>query len=228
LELAGLVRFRNGCAGEGLARRVANLETLEAMRVGIFFVYPLYIQETGMGSGRRAQLLKQAGEYLVAAELCRRGFTATTFTGAMPWFDILAAHENGVGFPVQVKAIAGSAWQLRITRYCDVEVDAGKQELLGKVMLPHPDMLCVFVQIAEYGRDRFYVLKHCEFQDVVFDHYDRYLKRHGGRRPQAPESLHCAIRPPELKRFEDAWDRFHEAGVERFGQATNAGVRHQG
>ena len=34
-----------------------------------------------MPSGRNNQLLGATGEYLVAAELCRRGLIATTFTG---------------------------------------------------------------------------------------------------------------------------------------------------
>jgi len=34
-----------------------------------------------MATGRSNYLTKQAGEYLVAAELSRRGFIATTFTG---------------------------------------------------------------------------------------------------------------------------------------------------
>jgi hypothetical protein len=168
-------------------------------------------------AGRSAQLLKQAGEYLVAAELCRRGFTATTFTGSMPWFDILAARENGVGFPVQVKTIKGGSWQLTATRYCDIRLADGRQELLGRTELPHPDMLCVFVHLAEYGGDRFYILKHHEFQELVYRHYSAYLAKHQGRRPKAPSSFHCAIRPPELITFENAWTRFDEDGVERFG-----------
>jgi len=33
-----------------------------------------------MTTGRENQLTKQIGEYLVSAELCRRGFVETTFT----------------------------------------------------------------------------------------------------------------------------------------------------
>jgi len=44
-----------------------------------------------MSKGRKNQLTKQIGEYLVAAELGRRGFLATTFTGNVPHYDVLAA-----------------------------------------------------------------------------------------------------------------------------------------
>ena len=43
-----------------------------------------------MRSGRKNLLTKQIGEYLVAAELGRQGLIATTFTGNVPDFDILA------------------------------------------------------------------------------------------------------------------------------------------
>jgi hypothetical protein len=36
----------------------------------------------------------QAGEYFVAAEICRRGGTATTFAGNMPGFDIVAGDDT--------------------------------------------------------------------------------------------------------------------------------------
>lgn len=48
-----------------------------------------------MATGRENQLTKQVGEYLVAAELCRRGFIATTFTGNVPDFDIIASDARG-------------------------------------------------------------------------------------------------------------------------------------
>ena len=47
-----------------------------------------------MATGRENHLVKQVGEYLVAAELCRRGFIATTFTGNVPEFDLLAIDET--------------------------------------------------------------------------------------------------------------------------------------
>jgi len=54
-------------------------------------------------SGKENQRKKQAGEYIVAAELCRRGFFATTFTGNMPDFDILAIDDSGNLMKIQVK-----------------------------------------------------------------------------------------------------------------------------
>lgn len=48
-----------------------------------------------MATGRSNKLVGQTGEYLVAAELSRRGFIATTFTGNVPHYDIIASDETG-------------------------------------------------------------------------------------------------------------------------------------
>jgi hypothetical protein len=58
-----------------------------------------------MATGRDNQLTKQVGEYLVAAEVCRRGFIATTFTGNVPHYDIIASNASGRHQAIQVKAI---------------------------------------------------------------------------------------------------------------------------
>src|SRR5262249_39805385 len=64
-----------------------------------------------MATGRQNYLTKQTGEYLVAAELSRRGLIATTFTGNVPHYDIIASNEHGKHVSVQVKASRGSSWQ---------------------------------------------------------------------------------------------------------------------
>ena len=47
--------------------------------------------EKKMATGRSNKLVGQTGEYLVAAELSRRGLIATTFTGNVPHYDIIAS-----------------------------------------------------------------------------------------------------------------------------------------
>jgi hypothetical protein len=48
-----------------------------------------------MATGRSRKIVGQTGEYLVAAELSRRGLIATTFTGNVPNYDIIASDETG-------------------------------------------------------------------------------------------------------------------------------------
>lgn len=47
-----------------------------------------------MQSGRQNQLTKQTGEYLVCAELCRRGYIASSFTGNVPEYDVIAINNT--------------------------------------------------------------------------------------------------------------------------------------
>jgi hypothetical protein len=80
-----------------------------------------------MKTGRSKYLTKQAGEYLVAAELSRRGYIATTFTGNVPYYDIIAVDDSGGHVVVQVKAIAGKSWQFNATDFAEIEMQGQRQ-----------------------------------------------------------------------------------------------------
>ena len=57
-----------------------------------------------MATGAGMQQAGQAGEHYVAAELCRRGAYAVTFSGNIPNFDIIASNrEQTRAFQIQVK-----------------------------------------------------------------------------------------------------------------------------
>ena len=57
-----------------------------------------------MSKGRDNRLAGQIGEYLVCAELGKRGLIATPFSGNVPAFDVLAADDLCRTVPIQVKA----------------------------------------------------------------------------------------------------------------------------
>ncbi len=58
-----------------------------------------------MATGRQNKLVGQTGDYLVASELSRRGLIATTFTGNVPHYDIIASNDKGKHISVQVKNV---------------------------------------------------------------------------------------------------------------------------
>lgn len=73
-----------------------------------------------MPTGRSTKLVGATGEYLVAAALSRRGLIATTFTGNVPHYDIIASDESGRHVSVQVEASRSSSWQFGdISRFCE-------------------------------------------------------------------------------------------------------------
>ena len=161
-----------------------------------------------MATGRSTYLTKQAGEYLVAAELSRRGFIATTFTGNVPHYDIVAVDHTGGHALVQVKSIAAGSWQLSVQRFADVVMEGPRQIIRGALPEPYLGLICVFAQIArpESGPDRFFVIPWLELQRIVIQGHSSYLSRHGGIRPRKPASFHTAIRHSDLAQWEGKWD----------------------
>jgi hypothetical protein len=159
-----------------------------------------------MASGRKNQLTKQIGEYLVAAELCRRGLIATTFTGNVPDFDIIATNEAFETIPIQVKTIRDGSWQLDANKFIIIEINDGVQRIIDKTRLSNPDLICIFVRLISQGDDEFYIFRLRDLQEIIFDGHSQYLEKHGGRRPKNPNSTHTGVNPKFLERFRDNWD----------------------
>lgn len=130
----------------------------------------------------------------MAAELSRRGLIAKTFTGNVPYSDIIASDEIGRHVSVQVKASRGSSWQFGdITRYCSVTFE-GKRQVVGDVK-PGPvrRLIFVLVRIGDDGDDRFCILPWKRFCALLADHHREFLARNDGMRPGKWDSLHSAI-----------------------------------
>src|ERR1051325_4124325 len=122
-----------------------------------------------MSSGRGNKLAGQIGEYLVCAELGRRGLIATPFSGNVPTFDVLATDELCRTVPIQVKATRSDNWPSDARTWMNIEFDrnTGVQRCVGPTAIPHPDLIYVCVMIALPGnRDRFFVLTAADLQRV--------------------------------------------------------------
>jgi hypothetical protein len=162
-----------------------------------------------MPTGRDTKLTGAVGEFLVAAELCRRGLLATPFAGNVPYYDIIASGKVSGHVAIQVKAINRSAWQFDIRKYVNVQMDAdGKHQNIGNPQPePYPGLLCVLVVLRGTGQDRFFVLEWKELRDVLADGYHAYLSKHEFVRPRQPESFHVALGISDVAPFENAWDK---------------------
>lgn len=160
-----------------------------------------------MSTGRSSQLARAAGEYLVAAELCRRGFIATTFAGNVPDFDIVATDANWKSTSIQVKTIQTQlgAWQFDARDFLDIKVQKGVQRVLGRVKLLNPNLLWVFVKLIGQGKDEFYICRAKDVQRIVFHGYRKNLEEKKGVRPRNPDSTHHALWPKHLEKFRDNW-----------------------
>ncbi len=152
----------------------------------------------------------------MAAELCRQGLLATTFTGNVPHFDILAADQEMRPLPIQVKTIRGGDWQFNAKDFLDItfvgpEGDE-RQVVRGKVKQQHPDLIHVFVRLSGKAkeRDRFFVLRRVDLQGIVATDYCEYLKRVGGKRPKNRLSTHTRVTQKMLEEYEDNWKLIQE------------------
>ena len=161
-----------------------------------------------MATGRQVQRTKHVCEYLVAAELSRRGLLTATFAGNVPDYDIVATGSRGQTALVQVKAIAGPSWQFDSRTLADVRCTAGAQTMGQLTPPPAGDLICVCVRLQPDGADRFYVLRWPELQRVFINGYRGYLERHGGRRPKRADSFHTALRETHIEPFLDNWSLF--------------------
>jgi hypothetical protein len=157
-----------------------------------------------LATGRSNQLTKQIGEYLVAAELGRRGLIASTFSGSVPDYDIIATDSTFSSVPVQVKAITGTSWQFDIRRFVDVQLDGTKQ-IVGQPLPLSKEIVCVMVALSRYGSDRFYVLSLKKLQKLMIEGHCQYLAKHGGIRPKKHDSFHCAMTEKQLASYKDKW-----------------------
>ncbi len=166
------------------------------------------------------KLVGQAGEFLVCSELARRDLIATPFAGNVPLFDIVVTDGELRSLPLQVKTARGGDWQTRADLWLEVELDevAGTQQVVGMKVLPHPDLIYVYVWLDKNdphmrSNDRFFILHARDVQQVVHDDYVSYLQRKDGRRPRSPTSMMVALRREFMEPFEDRWDTIRQALV---------------
>ena len=159
-----------------------------------------------MATGRSNKLVGQAGEFLVAGELARRGYISTTFTGNVPDYDIVASSLEGKHLSVQVKAALSGSWHNTISRFCTITFDGTRQVMGPLKSAPVIDLVTVFVVIGQQsGEDRFYILDWEQLRDVVVSDYSRWMEERDWTRPKNPKSLHCAILERQLAAYRDAW-----------------------
>ena len=152
-----------------------------------------------MASGRNIQLARQLGEYLVAAELARRGWVATTFTGSLPGFDILAVNAEGQLLEVQVKTLRTGSWQLDAGHYIEIALEEGVQRIVGPKTIKTAGRVYVFVHIAKTGTDAFYLCNLNDLQQLLLSTY------RAGKRPKNPQTRHHSLPPKDIERFRDNW-----------------------
>lgn len=137
----------------------------------------------------------QTGEYLVAAELARQGFTVALPTGNAEAIDVLA-YGFGKTLAIQVKTAGRGDHQFNLGKFVSIQfLEDGGQLVLGRTEKLDPEILIVFVFLGDKaGEDQFVWAFLGEFADFLAETHGAYLSRNGGRRPgKNAQSLHAAL-----------------------------------
>ena len=134
-------------------------------------------------------ILGVAGEFAVAAELCRRNLYAQLTLGHQKRIDLLVVSGAGRMCRIEVKAKQGPEWP----------------NCLG---ISAPDSFLVFVDFANRPDDQrpdFYVLTADEWRDLVIQEKERY------------DEVGCSaykgmgVRPEKIKAHQEAWQKIARA-----------------
>jgi len=156
-------------------------------------------------------VLGVAGEFAVAAELCRRNIYAQPTFGHQKRMDLLAFGPRGRMLRLEVKSKQGRDWP-------------NCRGIAGT------DVFLVFVDFEgklPAERPEFYILSSADWRDTVLDARSRYLAKHPDRRviitdenlvrlpdevnAQGREYVGCGVRPEYIRDHKERWQKIAEA-----------------
>jgi hypothetical protein len=161
-----------------------------------------------MATGLANKLTSHIGEYLACAELGRRGFIATSFTGNVPGYDLLVCNAALQALPVQVKTSRGDNWPSRADLWLDIQIDHAtkKQVNRGPRAIENPELIyiCIALGTSSAG-DRFFICEQSDIQKACIASYTRWMDPKGWVRPKKYESLDNRYYVEDLRQFENNW-----------------------
>ena len=166
--------------------------------------------------GLNNKLAGQIGEYLVCAELGKRGYIATSFTGNVPEFDLIVANEELDTIPVQVKSSRGDSWRTRADLWIDIEIDDESKQQVdhGDKLILNPDLIYVCVALSEPDSkklDQFFIFTKKDLQHVCAKNYREWMDGVDWKRPRNYKSLDNRYYLKDLSKYENNWDLIERA-----------------
>jgi len=163
-----------------------------------------------MKKGLNNKLAGQIGEYLVCAELGKRGYIATSFTGNVPEFDLIVANNNLDTIPIQVKTSRGHSWPTKANLWIDIEIDEINKRQIdhGNQAISNPDLIYVCVALSKPDskeKDRFFILQKKKIQLICTANYRAWMLKHNWKRPRNYKSLDNRYEINDMLEFENNW-----------------------
>lgn len=156
-------------------------------------------------------VLGVAGEFAVAAELCRRNIYAQPTYGHQKRMDLLAFGPDGRMLRLEVKSKQGREWP-NCKGISGLDVFLVFVDFEGKLPEERPD---------------FYVLSSSDWRKTVRTEMKRYKTKHPTRRailtdenllrlpdevnPQGREYVGCGVRPDRIQVHKEGWQKIADA-----------------
>jgi hypothetical protein len=170
---------------------------------------------TLMSSGRSNKLTAQIGEYLVCAELARREFIATSFSGNVPTFDVLATDDQCRTVPIQVRASRSGKWPSDAREWMEIDLDpqTNVQCYRGPRSITNPDLIYVCVSISPPEgdlRDRYFILTKAQLQEACIKCYEGWMAPRQWKRPRNPQSFDCRYNVKDILPYLNNWKLIEE------------------
>ena len=168
-----------------------------------------------MATGLSNKLTGQIGEYLACAELGKRGYIATSFTGNVTEFDLIITNDKLTTIPIQVKTTRGENWPTRADLWINIKIDEKEKKQIdfGNVKIEHPELIYICVALAELTsgeKDRFFILTKLELQDICSKNYRNWISRINWKRPRNYKSLDNRYYISDLLQYENNWKLIEE------------------
>jgi len=168
-----------------------------------------------MATGFSNKLTGQIGEYLACAELGKRGYIATSFTGNVPEFDLIITNEKIMTIPIQVKTTRGDNWPTRANLWIDITIDENEKKQIdnGNIQIENPDLIYICIALSglsEQSKDRFFILRKKELQTICSENYRGWISQHNWKRPRNYKSLDNRYYIKNLEKFENNWGLIKE------------------
>ena len=148
--------------------------------------------------------LGQYGVYQVAAELCRRGYTAVTTSRNAKAVDVLAFNpSNGKTVGVQVKTGRQNGKTER--KALITVVSATARDEIDRLQLLTPFVL-VYVPDDEKSPSRFFVVPGYKVLQMLKDDLKRYIHRKHRKHPNMEVKTRWLFSVEKVEPYEDKWD----------------------
>ena len=167
-----------------------------------------------MATGLSNKLTGQIGEYLACAELGRKGFIATSFTGNVPEYDLIVCDASLKSLPIQVKTSRGPTWPSKASLWLNIEIDddAKQQINKGPKSITNPDLIYICISLGgSHDKDRFFICRKRDIQTACITSYTRWMNPKEWKRPRNYKSLDNRYHVEDLLPFEDNWSLIEEA-----------------